>query len=91
MQSQTIRQLAIALALVTLGWAAGRGQTAQPDFELVVNAPTGATTIQCVRGCSLMWIARGINPNSRPTSEFTFSCTAPQGCSSSTVGGWTNP
>src|SRR5213592_2352183 len=33
----------------------------EPDFELVVDAPAGPTTITCVRGCRLMWVERGIN------------------------------
>lgn len=41
MAHQRIRQLVVALALVTLGWAAAKAQTAAPDFELLVNAPTG--------------------------------------------------
>ncbi len=85
------RQVVVALALIGMGWAAARAQTPAPDFEIVVNAPTGQTTVQCVRGCGLMWIARGVNPNSQPTEKFTFSCTAPQGCSSSRVGGWITP
>jgi hypothetical protein len=83
-----LRRTVVALALIGLGWVAARAQVAAPDFEIVVNAPTGQTTVQCVRGCTLMWIARGINPNSQPNPSFTFSCTAAQGCSSSRVGGW---
>ena len=85
-----ILQAGIALALVGLGWAAARAQMRAPDFELVVNAPEGKTTIECVRGCTLMWVERGINENSRPQPSFWFSCTgnAVQRCSSARVGGW---
>ena len=85
------RQAFLAITLIGLGWIAGKAQTTGPDFEIVVNAPTGSTTVECVRGCALMWIARGLNPNSQPTQKFTFSCSAPQGCSSSRVGGWIAP
>ena len=84
-------QAAVALTLIGLGWVAAKAQMPGPDFELVVNAPTGSSTIQCVRGCTVMWIGRGINPNSQPTAKFSFSCTAPQGCSSGSVGGWLTP
>jgi hypothetical protein len=84
-------QVVLALALVGLGWAAARAQHGEPDFEIAVYAPPGTTTVECLRGCSLMWIARGLNPNSQPTAKFTYSCSAPQGCSSSRVGGWINP
>jgi len=80
----------IVVALVGLGWIAGRAQNADPDFEVVVNAPAGETTIECVRGCNLAWVERGVNPNSRPISTFTFQCGGPavSRCSSFKVGGW---
>ena len=80
----------VAIALVGTGWAAAKAQTSAPDFELVVDAPAGPTTIKCVRGCALMWTERGINPNSTPQSSFDFACsgTTTQRCSSATVGGW---
>jgi hypothetical protein len=56
-----------------------------------VGLRTGATTIECVKGCSLSWIARGLNPNSSPMAKFSFSCSDPSGCSSSRVGGWLVP
>lgn len=84
------RHLAVAAALLALGWAAGRAQTAEPSFELVVTAPGGETTIECRRGCELAWVERGLNPNSRPMPTFTFSCSAGR-CSSHRVGGWLKP
>ena len=83
----------IALALLTTGWALARAQTPEPNFELIVNAPVGSTTIKCVRGCTLMWVERGINPNVSPHASFEFSCTgdAAQQCSSGKVGGWITP
>ena len=41
----------------------GRGESCsnpRPDFELIVNAPAGETRIECVRGCGLLWVERGI-------------------------------
>lgn len=70
-----------------IGWAAGRAQTSAPDFELVVNAPSGGTSVECVRGCALSWVERGLNPNSGLMAKFTFSCGASE-CSSGRIGGW---
>jgi hypothetical protein len=82
-------QVAIAAALVAAGWVIGRAQTASPDFELVVNAPVGETTIRCERGCKLVWVERGVGA-AEPQPTFTFSCrnSADARCSSARVGGW---
>lgn len=85
----TVSQSAIAAALVLVGWAVGRAQPTAPDFELVINAPSGETTIECVRGCDLAWVERGINENGRRIPTFKYSCGAPR-CSSGRVGGWLN-
>lgn len=69
------------------GWAAAKAQVAQPNFEIVVDAPNGATTVRCVRGCALAWVERGVNPNSEPIASFEYACTAPR-CSSGRIGGW---
>jgi hypothetical protein len=82
--------VAVAFALVGLGWAAARAQTTGPDFELIVNAPGGDTTIQCLSGCKMKWIERGINPNDSAQQTFTYACSAPR-CSSGRVGGWIAP
>ena len=86
-------RIAIAAIFVGMGWIAGRAQTSQPAFEIVVNAPSGETMIECVRGCELAWVERGLNPNSTPMPTFTFKCsgTADGRCSSRKVGGWTKP
>jgi hypothetical protein len=86
-------RIAIAAALVGAGWIAAKAQTADPDFEIVVDAPAGKTTIECVRGCDLAWVQRGLNPSAKPTATFSFSCggpaVAPEArCSSYKVGGW---
>ncbi len=84
---------ALAFLLLGTGWAAAKAQMPEPNFELIVDAPVGPTTIKCVRGCKLMWIERGINPNDKPQPSFDFSCSGagvPR-CSSARVGGWITP
>jgi hypothetical protein len=87
---RTSLRIALAAALVGLGWVAGQAQTSQPDFEVVVNAPSGETTIECVRGCDLAWVERGVNANAIPTQSFRFACNGAR-CSSYRVGGWVKP
>ena len=83
----------VAFALLGTGWAVARAQTPKPDFELVVEAPAGPATVKCVRGCTLMWVERGIPANGRPQPSFEFSCSGGgvQRCSSARVGGWIVP
>jgi hypothetical protein len=81
----------LVVALFGAGWAAAQAQATTPDFEIVVSAPEGSTTIECVRGCSLAWVARGLNPNSQPMRSFSFACKGAGRCSSSQVGGWLMP
>ena len=79
----------MAVVLVALEWAAGTAQTTQPDFEFVVSSPAGDTQVECLRGCKLSWVERGLNPNAQLQPTFTYSCNAPQGrCSSNRIGGW---
>jgi hypothetical protein len=80
-------RLALAAGLLLLGWTAGRAQPAQPDFEILVDAPTGATSITCVRGCELAWVQRGVIPTSLPMPTFHYECSGGR-CSSGKVGGW---
>ena len=89
MMARIIVQTALAVILIFVGWVVGRAQTSEPAFELVVNAPGGETTIECVKGCGLSWVERGVNANSTPMATFTYRCTAPR-CSSGRVGGWLN-
>jgi hypothetical protein len=92
MRRTTIR-IAISAALIGLGWAAGRAQPAQPDFELFVDAPAGETIVECRRGCELLWVERGVNPGARRLATFSFKCgsAADARCSSGRVGGWRTP
>jgi hypothetical protein len=83
-------RLAIVSMLVGVGWVAGRAQTTEPAFELVVDAPVGETRVTCKRGCELVWAERGINPNAARMPTFTFKCSggSVKRCSSATIGGW---
>ena len=84
---RVFRPTIIGIALISLGWTIGRAQSRQPDFELRVDAPGGTTRIECVRGCELMWVERGINPNGTTGPTFSYGCGAER-CSSGTIGGW---
>jgi len=85
----------VAVAFTALGWTLGRAQALQPDFELVITAPggptnttlAGMTKVECVRGCELMWVERGLNPNSGTSPTFSFGCGA-EWCASGRIGGW---
>jgi hypothetical protein len=89
-------RIAMVAALMGIGWMAAKAQTSEPDFELIVNAPNGETTIECVRGCELAWVQRGLNANSKPMPKFLFGCgggavggdASEARCSSFKVGGW---
>jgi hypothetical protein len=77
----------LAFTLVAIGWFGAKAQSSPPDFELIVDAPSGETTVECVRGCKLVWVERGINTNAVPQAEFTYGCGASR-CSSGNIGGW---
>ena len=47
-----IRILAVPVLLAS-GWMAGRAETSAPEFTLAVDAPMGATSVVCVKGCIL--------------------------------------
>jgi hypothetical protein len=84
---KSVCTVALVIASLVIGWTVGRAQNPSPDFELIVNAPGGETSVECVRGCGLQWVQRGLNPNSAPAATFTFSCGASE-CSSGRIGGW---
>jgi hypothetical protein len=81
-------QALIAVALLGMGWAAAKAQSAGPAFELTVDAPKGPTTITCVRGCTLMSVENGIGPTQKAQPTFTFDCSDVPRCRSGNVGGW---
>ena len=80
----------LALALVLSGWAVGRAQTTQADFELAVVAPAGQTTITCTRGCSLQWTERGRAERQSGTPFFRYSCNGAE-CKSGAISGFVIP
>ena len=81
-------QLAIAGFLVMTGWVLAKAQQSQPDFEIVVSAPAGKTTVECRRGCGLSWFERGLNPRATTMKTFDFGCTSGDRCGSGVIGGW---
>ena len=92
MRRPTVGEIVSAAVLVAAGWIGAKAQKPSPDFELIVNAPAGETTIECVRGCKLVWVERGVNSAAVPQPTFTFSCGgAVARCSSARVGGWIDP
>jgi hypothetical protein len=82
-------RVAVAVALIGFGWSVGRAQSGQPDFELMIDAPGGATTVQCVRGCSLQFHMDSSNSDNIPSSTFSFNCRGVASrCSSGTINGY---
>jgi hypothetical protein len=82
-------RLLTAAALVAVGWTLGHAQVTQPDFEIYVTTSGSGTKIECLRGCNLAWVERGLNPAARPSQTFSFQCSS-QECRSGKVGGWTS-
>lgn len=72
--ARTASQSVLAVTLIFLGWALGRAQTSAPAFGLAVDAPSGATTTKCVKGCELAWVERGMNVNNTALATFTYRC-----------------
>ena len=96
MTRMTVRLL-LTVGLIGVGWVVGRAQAPLPDFELVIDAPEGSTTIECVRGCQgLAWIER-IAPGTvalPSMTAFSFRCSSNSGnarCGSGRIGGWLKP
>jgi hypothetical protein len=85
---RTIARIGIAVVLVLAGWTLGRGQSAQPDFILLVDSPIGATNVQCVRGCELVFGRSVNNPHALHMPNFSYSCSGGQRCSSQEIAGW---
>lgn len=89
MKGLAIRSL-LVVALVSVGWFAGRAQTSTPDFKVRISAPEGKTTIECVRGCTLAWVERMNHAEPPTAASFSFACSNSGGqpCPSGRVGGW---
>jgi hypothetical protein len=61
------------IALVALGWVAGRAQDRpEPQFVLNVEAPQGWTKVVCVRGCEL--VAERSSTTAKRMPEFIYGC-----------------
>jgi hypothetical protein len=90
---RTTLRLTLAAVLIALGYGMGSAQRAGPDFELVIDSPSGETRVECRRGCDLAWVERGVNPNATPHSSFSFACrpASEARCQSGMVGGWIRP
>jgi hypothetical protein len=89
--SRWLLQALLSSSLIGVGWSVTRAQRPEPDFEIVVAAPAGTTTVRCVRGCKLVWSERGINPNAMPTASFQFNCSGSSttsDCVSGKIAGW---
>ena len=85
------RKIAIAgadVVLIGFGWVAGRAQIGSTDFEFVIDAPAGQTNIECVKGCKLAWVQRGLS--GAPQTKFYFRCSGVDTtrCSSGRIAGW---
>ena len=83
---RTLVRIVIALGLLAAGWSAGRAQSAQPDFVLLVDSPDGKTTVECVRGCELVHARSADIAKHLPS--FTYTCRNAGRCSSQEIAGW---
>ena len=61
----------MALALVAAGVSLGRSG----DFEIRIEAPQGFTTLECVRGCTIVG-ARDVAVR-EPKATYRFGCSTP--------------
>ncbi len=91
MKALTLRLVIVAVLLAT-GWAAGRAQTASPDFEFVITTvatdSSVETSVDCVRGCNLAWVQRGVNQSAKAIKRFEYACRGAGQCPSGVIGGW---
>jgi hypothetical protein len=85
--TQIALRVVVAIALVGLGWVAGRAQATQADFEIAVSSPNGSTTITCRRGCGLQFIRYSPN-KAEAQPSFTYECNSPTGRCGGAVQGW---
>ena len=86
---RTLVQIIMAVGFLVAGWSAGRAQNVKPDFVLLVDSPNGTTTVQCVRGCELVFGRSADNPRAARTPTFTYTCKSQDGqCSSQEIAGW---
>ena len=92
--ARIILRALLLVGLIGVGWGIrGAAQQPLPDFELVIDAPAGQTTVVCVRGCQgLAWIERMGPGTVKPptTTEFWYRCSNSLNarCASGRIGGW---
>jgi hypothetical protein len=70
-----LARVASALALVVLGWVAGRAQAVpEPQFVLELEAPQGWTSVTCSRGCELIGSRDHGNPSAGRMLRYAYGC-----------------
>jgi len=54
-KSKVAIRVSLALALLGVGWSAGRAQEMRrvPDFRVEITIPPGQTMVRCVSGCAV--------------------------------------
>jgi hypothetical protein len=63
------------VALVGIGWVAGKAQTPEVgDFQIKIDAPAGFTTVECVRGCTLQGARNAGLPPDPNKRTYTYGC-----------------
>lgn len=67
---------AIAGALVAVPWL-DASQSQQGDFELRITTAHGITTMECLRGCTLIGERDVRNPRAGHLRQYDFSCDPP--------------
>jgi hypothetical protein len=77
----------VGLLLLAFGWVVGRANTPAPEFTLTIEAPSGRTTVTCVRGCSLQGGRDDLNPTNVPMAKYYVECSGVERCNA-TVNGW---
>ena len=87
-------QMALLLTVLLFGWGVGKAQTSAPEFTLAIDAPTGRTTVSCIRGCTLQAERdKGLPQRARvrvTMTNYSYECNAPDRCRAM-VNGWLKP
>jgi hypothetical protein len=80
-----IVQAILGVVLAGGGWALGAAQTRAGDFELRIDAPAGATRVECLRGCGLIGI-RDLPGPAVQMRVYDFDCNAVDRCQATVAG-----
>lgn len=54
---RALLEVAMAVALISVGWSVGKAQARVADFEIAIDAPRGQVNVTCSRGCE--WFQDG--------------------------------